>query len=180
MPVSKVTYCFINMHQEQLELSFTHNEIKKREKLPVATLEKLKPQTELTVYSFFMNILAVLAVVTFVDLLQTDDVSVVPGQLLLDQVLPVVQLQGVGCAVRVKHSFGQFCLCVDISEDVVGHHPHSRPLHLFHCINVSVVERAHAWSGLHGSHRHQLLGRTTTTPIFGCAAKFEPVANVLV
>lgn len=127
-----------------------------------------------------MNTHAVLGVVTFVDLLQTDDVSVVPGQLLLDQVLSVVQLQGIGGTVRVKHRLGQFCLCVDISEDVVGHHPHNRPLHFFYSINVSVVKRAHTRSSLHSPHRHQLLGQTTTTPIPRCAEKFEPVANVLV
>lgn len=117
---------------------------------------------------------------TFVDLLQTDDVRVVSSQLLLDQVLPVVQLQGIGGAVGVQHRLGQFCLCVDISEDVIGHHPQNRPVHLFYSIHVSVVERAHAWSSLHGSYRHQLLGHTTTTPIFRCAAKFELTANVLV
>lgn len=134
----------------------------------------------LIVYYFSMSTLVVLGLVTFVDLLQTDDVGVVSSQLLLDQVLPVVQLQGVGGTVWVKHCLGQFSLGVDISEDVIGHHPHNRPLHHFDSVQVSVVKRAHAWSGLHSSHRHQLLGHTTTTSIFGCAAKFELAANVLV
>ena len=118
--------------------------------------------------------------VTFVDLLQTDDVSVVTSQLLLDQVLPVVQLQGVGGAVRVEHSLGQFCLRVHIGEDVVRHHPHHRPRRLFDSVRVSVVERAHAWSGLYGSHRDQFLHLATASSIFRCAAQFEPAADVLI
>lgn len=130
--------------------------------------------------SFSVNQLVVSAPITFVDLLQTDDVSIVSSQLLLDQILSVVQLQGVGGAVRVEHILRQFCLGVDIGKDVVGHHPHSWPLRLFDSVRVSIVERAHAWSGLYCSYRDQLLGRATASSIFRCAAQFEPAANVLI
>ena len=109
---------------------------------------------------------------TFVDLLKTDDVSVVPDQLLLDQVLPVVQLQGVGGTVRVKHVLGQFRLSVDIGQYVVGHHPHSRPRRPFYSIHMAVIKRACAWPRLYSPHRDELLGQATPGSISGCANEF--------
>lgn len=117
---------------------------------------------------------------TFVNFLQTDDVSVVAGQLLLDQVLPIVQLQGVGGTVRVEHVLRQFRLGVDVGQYVVGRHPHSRPLRPFHSIHVAVVEGACAWSRLYSPHREELLGQATPCSIFGRAKESEPAANVLV
>lgn len=121
-----------------------------------------------------------LSVITFIDLLQTDNVAVVPSKLLFDQVLSVVQLQGVGGAVRVQHRLGKVRLGVDVGEDVVRHHSHSRPVRDFGCESMTVVKQAHAWSSLHSSHRNQLLGQATTASIFGCAAQFEPEADVLI
>lgn len=95
----------------------------------------------------------------FVHLLQADEVGVVSGQLLLQQVLPVVDLQRVRGAVRVQHGAGELGLGIGVGQDVVGDGAHGAAATRLARVEVPRVERARARPGLHGAAALHLAGR---------------------